>query len=560
MNSIINWNMQSYKTKFNDLKLLIKEQTPACICLQETLLRDNPAYPPSRYNIVQSAKTRDDDHERSVAILTHSSIAYDQVPINSNLQIIAIKIHLKRTYTICTIYLPHLPISYNDIENIIDQLPRPFLLLGDFNAKSPIWGHPNTATDARGDIIERIILNKNVSILNNGAPTHYHVQTNSYSSIDLAICSSDILLDYQFNTIEDLHGSDHFPILLSPTEPEPPRDLPERFNINKADWNSFKNLTSTEMIIPQNGNIDEIVDMIETTITTAARNSIPIKGISNQIPVPWFNNDCKNAKRQRLRAQRAYRRNNTVYNKISFSMWRARCRRTFEEARKTCWREYLSGINQNTKLSTIWKKVAKISGKFRRPPTPILTLNDGTQINDKKDVANELASTFASATSDENYTQTFLPHKRNIERNETNFTTRRQINYNEKFTMKEFTSCLKQTTDTSPGTDKITYSMIKHLHPTMTEVIIKLFNLIYCNQIFPRQWRTAIIIAIPKPNKDHRNSTNYRPISLTNCLCKLMEKMVNHRLMWILEKRKPHIDSTIWIPTQPEHHGPHLRY
>ena len=41
-----------------------------------------------------------------------------------------------------------------------------------------------------------------------------------------------------------------------------------------------------------------------------------------------------------------------------------------------------------------------------------------------------------------------------------------------------------------------------------------------------------------KPNKDPYQPTSYRPISLTSCICKLFEKMVNNRLMWHLEKNR----------------------
>ena len=45
----------------------------------------------------------------------------------------------------------------------------------------------------------------------------------------------------------------------------------------------------------------------------------------------------------------------------------------------------------------------------------------------------------------------------------------------------------------------------------------------------------AVVLPIPKPGKDHLLATNYRPISLTSCMCKVLEKMVNVRLVWYLE-------------------------
>ena len=52
---------------------------------------------------------------------------------------------------------------------------------------------------------------------------------------------------------------------------------------------------------------------------------------------------------------------------------------------------------------------------------------------------------------------------------------------------------------------------------------------------FPESWTKATIIPIPKPNKDHTSPTNYRPIALTSCLCKTMERMIKNRLNFYLE-------------------------
>ena len=45
-------------------------------------------------------------------------------------------------------------------------------------------------------------------------------------------------------------------------------------------------------------------------------------------------------------------------------------------------------------------------------------------------------------------------------------------------------------------------------------------------------------LPIPKPGEDATNPTNYRPISLTSCLCKTLQRIINARLVRFLEKNK----------------------
>jgi len=43
--------------------------------------------------------------------------------------------------TICSLYFPpSAKWSINDITDLVEQLPSPVLLLGDFNAHKPLWG------------------------------------------------------------------------------------------------------------------------------------------------------------------------------------------------------------------------------------------------------------------------------------------------------------------------------------------------------------------------------------------------------------------------------------
>jgi hypothetical protein len=55
--------------------------------------------------------------------------------------------------------------------------------------------------------------------------------------------------------------------------------------------------------------------------------------------------------------------------------------------------------------------------------------------------------------------------------------------------------------------------------------------------IHPDHWKTATVVVIPKPNRaDYFAAKNYRPISLLECLSKLLEKAVSKRLLFAIDK------------------------
>jgi len=68
-------------------------------------------------------------------------------------------------------------------------------------------------------------------------------------------------------------------------------------------------------------------------------------------------------------------------------------------------------------------------------------------------------------------------------------------------------------------------------------MILSLMNKCWRGDQLPRQWRTATIRTLLKDGKDPKNTTSYRPISLTSCLGKILEKIVADRLMFILESK-----------------------
>ena len=116
-------------TNFNELKILIQETDPSCICLQKARHWYKNLKPTSGYKITQSQKKRDDDLVKGVAVL-----------IRNKIKAVAPKIWMGKLYTVCSIYLPHIDVEENDKLNLLQQLPKRFLLLGDMKARHHLWG------------------------------------------------------------------------------------------------------------------------------------------------------------------------------------------------------------------------------------------------------------------------------------------------------------------------------------------------------------------------------------------------------------------------------------
>ena len=66
-------------------------------------------------------------------------------------------------------------------------------------------------------------------------------------------------------------------------------------------------------------------------------------------------------------------------------------------------------------------------------------------------------------------------------------------------------------------------------------LLVGFFNRIWMEGIIPTAWKHAVILPLRKPDKPHQDPNSYRPISLTSCMCKILERVVTDRLVHYLE-------------------------
>ena len=238
--------------------------------------------------------------------------------------------------------MPHVDVDQEkrDIENLLQQLQSPFLLLGDMNVRSPVWGVVGVyGPNPRGRMLQDLLLNHPISILNNEQPTHYHIQTGTYSVIDLSICSSDCLPDFTYAVSDSLCGSDHYPIHIGlSVEATCIPERPDLYDTNRADWGPFHTLTWTEASVETFHTVEELVDFIRTHFIAAANEAIVKKPTRyRKTPMPWWNFNLFTLVGAQKRAERAHRRHNTVETKIAYNRAKARCRYYINKARRESW-------------------------------------------------------------------------------------------------------------------------------------------------------------------------------------------------------------------------------
>jgi hypothetical protein len=244
MYSLLQWNCRGVHANFEELRLFASSINPSVVALQETFLKSSDSVSFNGFSVLLKGC---DSERRSggVALLISNGILFSPVRVDTCLQVVAARVTIGKTITICSIYLPpSLRVSSNDIFNLVEQLPPPFLLMGDFNGHAHLWGSDHY--DSRGQMLEDVFSQLNLCVFNDGSPTYSNPGSGSSSVLDLTVCDPSLMLDFEWRVHDDLCGSDHFPIVLSSVscEEDPPVG---RWNLKKADWPLFSSLCEARL-------------------------------------------------------------------------------------------------------------------------------------------------------------------------------------------------------------------------------------------------------------------------------------------------------------------------
>ena len=475
------------------------------------------------------------------AIYVSTSISYKEVntPQNKEFQKIAIKGH-NTEVVIINFYNPCTQITNEFLTSIINDCGPKFIFCGDFNSHNPIWG--SNKTDKNGREVEQFLTDNNLVFLNDGTPTRQDPCTLLTSCIDLTIVTRNLSPKCNWSVNNLILSSDNFLVTIDITFQKNNSTIlngtqfSQNWSYHKADWDKYKEILSNTVFETFDNNAQKMYDNFINKIKEAADQSIPKTNPNNHPPpIPWWNDDCKLAIKDRNKAKRKATKSMMYDDLLDYKEKKRIAQKTVREARKQYWENYCSSLNRFTPSSDIWQKVKKINGVLDNTQQTkyIPLLYDGTFINDNTQKANLLADFFGECMNYENIG----------ELNESNNTPILPIGYNkdsellnELLTMNELKWAIAQSNDSSPGEDRIGKQLISNLPDNAMAFLLYMFNVVFETSLQPTSWSHAIIIPIPKQGKKAGDIASYRPISLTPYLCKINERVLSLRLNWFLEK------------------------
>ncbi len=195
-------------------------------------------------------------------------------------------------------------------------------------------------------------------------------------------------------------------------------------------------------------------------------------------------------------------------------------------------------MGRETEIGQVWGMIKRMNGIKREFGYPILRDGDTTAVKDEEK-AEMLAKFFVKIQnkSDNISEEGKRGRERTLEQYKGLIQSEECYNdqINITFTKTELNRSLRKTKKSAPGMDQICYLMINHLSELSKDVLLKMYNKIWEEGKLPQSWKEAVIVPIRKPGKDCTNPGNYRPIALTSNVGKIMEKMVNERLMYHVE-------------------------
>ena len=540
--NILQWNAEGIWNKKEALKNRLDTCKIDIACIQETHLTDKNRFSIRGYQTVR--QDRLSGSKGGVLILVKNDINISEMKLKTedDSEMIGIKLSEHDPQLIVyNCYCP--PLKSLSLEKL--EIPEEgCIVTGDFNSHSQSWGYRET--DARGEEVESWQIDTKLILLNHpdDPPTFYSRRWRTTTTPDLGFATDDIAKCASRTVQDQLAGSDHRPVLLKidMNIQRMASYAPPRWNFKKANWDDFSMLTDTltSKINVRTNQLNKSVKQFTEAILQAAKESIP-RGSRKQY-IPYWSDELKELHEEVSAARNKTEMDPTVENNIALNAASAKYRRETIAAIRKAWHEKTASLDFDKSGRKLWNLTKSLNGEPNRNSPLSITMED--KVLTGKKAANHLIKEFSEISN--------IPINNAQRKAVKKMQQKQRLNLREPedevmtapITIDELDANLKELkTKKAPGPDNVPNDLLINLGPQAKRKLLGIFNTSWKTGTLPGIWKRAVLIPILKKGKSKDKADSYRPISLTSCICKLMERIINRRLMWYLEDNKLIMDE-----------------
>ena len=270
--------------------------------------------------------------------------------------------------------------------------------------------------------------------------------------------------------------------------------------------------------------VDDLAQLYESVLTAMLDDVLPVRTVRcrRRPSDPWYDDDCRQMKRQVRRLEREYRQSEPGRAAHAAETWRA-YRRTYRdllrEKRESFWAAKVD--SERSHPSQLWQSIDRLLGRGSAPTNPDISASIFHRFFDDK-VAGVRAATsgapppsFSSAPSGCSWFH-FQP-----------------------LTVEDVTTAVRQLPDKYCVSDPIPTSLLKDNIHVLAPFLTFLFNRSLSLGSVPAILKAAYITPrLKKPDLDTLDVKSYRPISNLPVLSKVLERLVAKQLLSHLDEHK----------------------
>ena len=545
---------QQYKVKYIEESVKSSEKFVPVFVINETHLKPNiydAEVNISEYNIHRSDRT--DRKGGGTAVYVHQSITIDNIEKFSDSVSDAVLLYSKHlNLVIIGMYRPPSGHSALDIHTSFKQLLKctetfwnkldkaQIILMGDLNLPSINWNNENITSSKSDKKCAEVFL----QFLDKHLLTqHVHETTRKdLNTLDLIV--TNIPDNIHSMSIEKVSNklSDHdqvnclitdiFQNENQPEEEYSPSHPFDKLNFNKANWNEIReNLKNINWNSLNDKEVEDMCSEFETTVINICDKSTPkhkkarnnkhfipadrralIKlksNLNHKINLSKYITPEQNAKKiEKLTARKS-----EVEEKIKTSM---------EEESKRKEIKMLNEIKTNPKaLYAYAKRKRKVKSKIGP-----LEGEDGKLYDDPEKIANILQQQYKSVFSNPDIETDINIESPNLEEKISDL----------EITEEDFVKAINlMPANSAGGPDKFPACILKECKYELAKPLMLIWRKSLDTGIIPQQFLQQTTIPIYKKNSKAK-AENYRPVSLTSHLIKLIERILRKKLVEFIEQ------------------------